>query len=520
MLYSEWHTNCKYPARTNFGTMHISLFKRNFTAILTIAFFLSLSLSVFSQSPKKYLKNGFYEQAFVEAAHKQNKKVKLKAKHADVIIASYPVIYEKHIEVIKSPQTTWLQSYNRFIRMTNFRARVKHPGVYDKLKNILYDEVVLDYLATKFNNSNLKDLNAAESFESTADYEKALDKYKEISTRHEQATPITTFADRLTIIDYEARLEKTNQKIGDQYILEAEELLERMSKQGAEAAIKLIEKARSHRPLDFEEEELLTLANLIISSSWISEAKKLIGTRTKKNARLAYELINRARSTRTLTAEEEKLFETAKSLGMTRIVVKVKGGKPIHDSQSLSGSLNRKKSSQWITYYDKNNGAETIDFEMEITESQPKVVLGDVRKKVTQNTKTVEYWVDETDVDGNTTRVRKTRLAIAMASIVSRTKTAHINWSIVLKDLSNSSAVYSESKESKVEYTNEFVSLASGDILALPENIESEVDLDSQPFPPNKDMINQVKSKYLGELNAYVNSSKDHLRNVNRTIKE
>lgn len=261
----------------------------------------------------------------------------------------------------------------------------------------------------------------------------------------------------------------------------------------------------------------MNLANLIIGESWIIEAQKLVNTRTKKNARLAFELINRARTVRTLTSEEEVLLETAKELGMTCILVKINGAKPIHDAQSLSGILNKKKSSQWVTYY-SDDDTDAIDFEMEITENEPKVVLGGIRKEVSQNTKTVEYWVEEKDASGKPVKVKKTRLAVAMVTKLSRTKTATTNWSITLKDISDGKSEYSDTKESKVEVTNEFVSLASGDILALPENIESDIELDSQPFPDDNEMINRVKKRYLNELNALINSRKDHMRNVNRII--
>ena len=55
--------------------------KRNISMLLALAFIIGVSLPSYAQSPKKYLKNGFYEQAFVEAVYKQNKKVKLKKKY-------------------------------------------------------------------------------------------------------------------------------------------------------------------------------------------------------------------------------------------------------------------------------------------------------------------------------------------------------------------------------------------------------------------------------------------------------
>jgi len=505
---------------TSFENIHIQTLKVNLKAIFAITLFMSLSLSAYSQSPKKYLKNGYYEKAFVDAAHKQNKKVKLKKKHVEVINDSYKTIYEKHSAVITSSETDWQQSFNAFIRLSAFRAKVRHPGVYDKLENVLIDKTALDHVAKKFNDSNLSDLEVAASFESVGKHNKALELYEGMAARHEQVKTVPTLKDRLILIDCESKIDMANQKIGDQYIREAREILEGASKKGAESAIKLIEKARRHRPLDIEEEELLTLANLVIGESWILEAEKLINTRTKKNARLAFELINRTRTVRVLTAEEERLLETAKSLGTTRVLLNVKGKDPINDSKSLSGILNREKSTQWINYYFEKNAGEAIDFEMEITENQAKVKLGDIRKRVTQNTKTVEYWVEEKDSLGNVTKVKKTRLAVAMVTILSRTKTADVNWSIVLKDVADGKAVHSETKLTKHELTHEFVSLNSGDILALPENIESDIELDSQPFPTDKDMLNQVEKLYLHELNSLVNNRKDHLRNVNRIIEE
>ena len=503
---------------TSIENINMKTLKKNSKAILAFSLFVSLSLQVIGQSPKKYFKNGFFEQAFVEAVHKQNKKVKLKKKHVEIINKSYLIIYEKHSEVIVSADADWQQSYNRLIRMVKFRAKVKHPGVYDKLNNILYDKTVLEHLALKFNEENLEDLQVAKNFESTNDYVKAFSLYQGMSMRHDQAEPITTLSDRLVIIDCESKIENVNQKIGDQYILEAEILLGKPSKQSAKAAIELIEKARSHRPLNFEEEELLTLANLFLGDSFIDEAEKLISTRTKKNARLAFELINRARSVKTLSTKEEKLLETAKSLGMTRILVKIKGGKPINDIQSLSGVLNKGKSSSWVAYYYSTDNNEVMDFEMEITENRPTVILSDIRKRVTQNTKTVEYWEEVTDAEGNTTKVKKTRLAIAMVTIVSQTKTAQLDWTILLKDLLDGKTIHSETKESKNIITHEYASLKSGDILALPEDIESDVELDSQPFPSDENMLTQIKKTYLNELNALVNSRKDHLINVNLII--
>lgn len=491
--------------------------KRNISMLLALAFIIGVSLPSYSQSPKKYLKNGFYEQAFVEAVYKQNKKVKLKKKYTEVIFPSYKEIYARHSADILNSERGWDQSFNRFIRMIKFRAKVKHPGVYDKLGDILYDKAALDALGNKFNAANLKDLEVAGSFESVGNYEKALEKFQVVAARNESVKSITTLLDRLIIIDCEPKIENANQKIGDQYIAEAHDLLQSASSEGAKAVIKKIEKARTYRPLDLEEEELLKLANLIIGESWIIQAEKLIDTRTKKNARLAFELINRARTIRTLTAEEERLLEKAEELGMTRVLVKLDSKDQMHDSKSISGILNKGKGSRWISYYNEETEA-AIDFEMNITQNKPIVVLGDKRKKVSQESKTVEYWVEETDAAGNIVKVKKTKLAVAMVATLSQTKSAHLGWSIIVKDLMDGKAVHSDSKESLVEIKHEFVSVESGDVLALPDNVESEVELDSQPFPADKEMLRQVKDQYVGQIIKLVNSQKNHLLNVNVII--
>ncbi len=489
-----------------------------FKGIIITSLFLGLTLSIVGQKPKKYLKNGYTEQAFVEAAHRQNKKVKLKKKHTEVIYASYEVIYKNHSDLITSPETNWEVSYSRFIRMTNFRARVKHPGVYDKLKNVLFDATLLDHLGGKFNAANANELKTAAELEKQGKFEKALLVYQGMAKRHEQAIAIAPLEKRISLIDYETKLEITNQNIGDQYILEAKKMLVGTTKKEALAAIDFIEKARTYRPLDFEEEELLELANLMIGESWITEAQKLLKTPTKKNARLAYELINRARSIRTLKVEEELLYQTAERVGMTRILVTAKNDKGIHDSQTLTGILNQKKSSTWIKYYYEENENETIDFELVIDENKPTVKLGDIRKEITQNTKSVEYWEEVTDANGNTTNVKKNRLAIAVISTVSRTKTAQVEWEILLKEYSSGNSVYSETKETRHEITNQYASLISGDILALPENIETEVDLDSQPFPSDKDMLTAVTQMYLDDLKYFTYNQKDHMRNINSIV--
>lgn len=79
-------------------------------------------------------------------------------------------------------------------------------------------------------------------------------------------------------------------------------------------------------------------------------------------------------------------------------------------------------------------------------------------------------------------------------------KHAQIDWSLSLKQIRNDKVIQSEIKESRVELIHEYASLESGDILALPENIETEVDLDSQPSPSDEDMIKQVKDLYSNDL--------------------
>lgn len=488
-----------------------------FRNAIALVFLISCSLHINAQSPKKLLANGYYEQAFLDATKKQNKKVKLKAKYTDVIYKSYDIIYEKGSNVIASSDHDWKISYDNLIRVSSFRSQVKHPGVYDKLKNILYDENCLGNLIVKFNSENEKDLNKALSFENEEKYIKALEVYRQIETRQKQAAPITTFKDRLELIDTEEKIEHANQKIGDQYIEEAEKLLFDGSKANAQNAIDLINKAKSYRPLDGDEEELLTLANLIIRDSWMQEAKNLLYTKTKRNGRLAYELINKTRSIKSLTTEEELLLQNARDIGMTRIRVIVKGDNSIHTSQVLSGILNEERSTQWITYYASNTDMST-DFDLEITETKPRVILGDIRKRIEQRSKKVEYYEEETDASGNVVKVKKTKNVTAMIAILSRTKSSHIDWSASLTDKADGRMVYSESKASKIERTNEFASVESGDIQALPENIESDVSLDSQPFPTDKEMSDLVMQLYLKELQLFLRDKKDHLLNIDRII--
>ena len=473
--------------------------------LLLILIFLLLSTGHSNaQSPKKLLKNGFYEQAFVDAVYKQNKKVKLKKKFSEVIYPSYDAVYVRHIKAITSPNTDWQHSFNAFIRMNNFLLKVRHPGIHGNLKNILYDSNALDFVAAKFNQENSNDLGMASSLIATDDFDKALKIYKTIGERHESMLAVPSFKDRLNIINYESSIETMHQKIGDQLIGKASLLFLGSSKSDAQKTINLIKEARSHRPLNSSEEELLTLANFIIGDSWMAEARKLMESPTKRNARLAFELINKARSFRTLKQDEERLLEKAESLGMTRILLTMEGDDYFQDAASFSGTLNKKKSTRWVTYYSSEE-TDDIDFTLEVSERNPQVILGDIRREVRQNSNQVEYWDEEVNANGDTVKVKKMRTAFAMVAIVSRTKSASLNWSYRIKDMTDGKVIHSESEESLVEHTNEYASLESGDILALPENIETGVDLDSQPFPTDKAMKDQVTQQYINSIITTVN---------------
>lgn len=480
--------------------------------LLSILFLMGLTFNLTAQSPKKLLANGYYEQAFLDATKKQNKKVKLKSKFTDVIYKSFELIYAKGTDIISSGTHNWETSYSTLVRVNSFRNSVKHPGVYPNLKDILHDQNILGNLIVKFDKENNRDLNKAVSLEGEGKFLKARDVYNQIKKRQEQAVQISTIKEDLSLIDTEERIKFTNQRIGDQYIEEAKKLLHDGTKDNARDAITLINKAKSHRPLDKGEEELLTLANLIIRDSWMQEAKVLLRTKTKRNGRLAYELINKTRSIKSLTTEEEMLLQHAQELGMTTVRLKMKGKNGIHTSQTLSGILNKERSTPWITYYASDSDIEA-DLEMEITENKPRVILGDVRRRVEQRTKQVEYYENETDANGNTVKVKKTKNVTAMVAILSRTKSSHINWSISLTDKANGNVVYAENNESRIERINEFASVESGDILALPENIESDVALDSQPFPTDKEMSDLVTELYLKELEIFLKNKKDHLLN-------
>lgn len=503
---------------TNFAAMTTLISFEKYFQHLIFTFFLLSSLNGTAQSPKKYLKNGFYEQAYLESVKKQNKKVKIKKKFSVVIYESYEQIYKKNHAVIISSDSDWEKSFNAFIRVANFRLKMKHPGVLNKLKDIYDDKELIVLLAGKFNETNFQAINEAASHESIGKFDKAIELYQAIAKRTKQVKPISVLYDKLIIIDTEKKIVQANQKIGDQHISEARKLLESGMKKDAEQAVIQIKKASLYRPLDAEEEELLVLANLIIGDAWMSEAEKLLQTRTKRNARMAYDLINKARTVRNLSVAEEQLLNSAHQLGMTRVLVKVNGKSSLHSAQYLSGILNKKKSSSWLTYYYERNNNSPIDFELIIEEKDLTVILGDIRKEVKQNSKTVEYWEEELDANGNKVKVKKSKVVVAMVAILSRTKTANIPWSITLKDLGDGQHVYSETKETIVEITHQSASLVSGDVRALPENISTDINLDTHPFPSDKEMTKQVKDKYLKELNDLIVSKKDHLLNLNKVI--
>lgn len=484
-----------------------------FTFALIMVFTFCGNFWASAQSPKKLLANGYYEQAFLDAAKKQNKKVKIKKKQTSIIYESYDLIYAEGFKAIASKDNDWQRSYDHFIRVVTYRSRVKHPGVSKNLKNILYDESALGNLSVKFNYENKRDLDRAVLLESEEKYIKALDIYHQINVRQSQAEPITTFKDRLQVIDTEDKMNQVNQKIGDQYIEQAKKRLYQGSKEDAKVSIELIEKARSHRALDRDEEELLRLANLIIRDSWMQEAKKLLLTKTKRNGRLAYELINKTRSIKGLSTEEELLLQQALELGMTNVRVVVKGSNFIHTSKKLSGILNKGKASEWITYYDEDSEVKR-DYDLEVSETKPKTILGDVQKRIEQRTKKVEYYENETNAAGEVVKVKKTKNVTAFVAILSRTKSSTIDWTASLIDKVDGKIVYTENNGSQIERKNEFASLESGDILALPENIETDISLDSQPFPTDKEMDDLVTRLYIKELTIFLKTKKDHLLNI------
>lgn len=61
--------------------------------------------------------------------------------------------------------------------------------------------------------------------------------------------------------------------------------------------------------------------------------------------------------------------------------------------------------------------------------------------------------------------------------------------------------------------------MESGDILALPENIESDVSLDSQPFPTDSEMSSLAKQLYLKELKLFLRDKKTHLLNLDLIVR-
>ncbi|MEO9531837.1 MAG: hypothetical protein ABJG68_13740 [Crocinitomicaceae bacterium] len=478
---------------------------KNFTLLKSLSIlllFIGISFSSVAQSPQKYFDNGMYEKAYVQAVYKQNKKVKLKDKFTSVIYKSWDIIYADHLKTITDPESSWIASYNKVIRLTKFRAQVKHEGVRPQVKNALEDEEILDHLALKFNTANQIDIDNARQHEANQDYNNALALYKDIASRHRQAEPITTLTKKLQTRDYQKLIDNANQKMGDIYIADARSVLG-TTEHSAIAAIDLVNLARSYRPLSPDEEGIIELANLIKGQAWLEEAKNLFATGTKQNARLAFELIEKARSKKALSAEEEQLSKDAKNLGMTRVSIFMQGDS-LHSSSMFSGLLNGSKHSFWVTFYDAKSHPENMDFKMEITENKPTIFTGKLEKEIKQESKTVEYWVEETDANGNTKQVKKTREAIGVVAILRKRKIARLQWSAVLKDLRDGSSTYSESNESKVELINEYASLVSGDVLVMPEDTESKVDLESQGFPSDDEMKQQVTDTYISEFKTLI----------------
>ena len=58
------------------------------------------------------------------------------------------------------------------------------------------------------------------------------------------------------------------------------------------------------------------------------------------------------------------------------------------------------------------------------------------------------------------------------------------------------------------------------DIVAAPEDTQTEVDLDNNAFPSDLDMLDQVKAQYLAELNKLLDGREFHMHNINRVIVE
>jgi len=475
---------------------------KNLKLILAVALFIGFSINSNAQSPQKYFDNGMYEQAFVEAAYKQNKKVKLKEKFTDVIYKSYEIIYADHQKTIIAPESNWKRSYNRFIRLGKFRAKIKHQGVKPKIKDSYYDENLLNPLAIKFNNTNQLDLDQARIYENNNEHEKALPHYQKIRIRHNEVKAITELIPKLNIFDYQSMIDNCNQIIGDKYIEEAVLILGE-SEHSAEAAIDLVNLAAAYRPLSLEEKEIITLANLIKGEAWIKEAKRLVESGDKHNGRMAFELVEKAKKMRALTAEEVELGKRAEALGMTRVLI-ILNGEAVYTAASLSAQLNSKGKEKWVTYYFSSEGQQQMDFELLLTEAEPKIVLDKVRKKVEQQTREVEYWEEVTDANGKTTKVKKTRQAVGIVATLTQTKTATIKWTAMLKNLSDNQMSYNESKETKIELTHQYASLVSGDALALPQESTPDVNLESQPFPTDVEMKKQIEDLYKQELKTLI----------------
>lgn len=473
----------------------------NSTLVLLLSVFISFSVK--AQSPKKYLKNGFYEQAFVEATYRQNKRVKLKKKHAEVIYQSYEEIYKRHASYILSSETSWEESALKFVRMTKFLAKVKHPMVFENLKNITYDSPILEVLANKFNASNNIDQELASQSMQQGNYTQALTHYEWIGERFLCILPYSTLVKRVQSIDYQGQIDYIHQLIGDDYVTEARILLESSNSSDAKQAIYFLNEASRHRMLTSEEENLFRLADLIIGQSWMEEAKNLMKSPTKLNAQLAHALIEKVKKLRVITMEEEQLMNQAYEKGMTNVLVIVKGGGSAH----MSGQLNRSKSNKWVTYYYQKQSDIRFDYEITMEQNSPKVQLGTIQKEVHQSSKNVIYWEEEMDENGNVIKVKKERLAVGIFAILTRDKTASITWSVAIKDLKNGKVTISEKRTSNITYSNKYASLVSGDILAAPENIETEIHLDSQPFPSDKQMKMEVNGLFLQEMIQIINKA-------------
>lgn len=481
--------------------------------------FLFFTRAGLAQSPKKYFKHGYYEQAFVEAAYKQNKKVKLKEKYTSIIYQSYDIIYLRHSEIIASPETDWESSYTRLIRMGNFRAKVKHPGVYNNLQDISMDSPILDALGEKFNESNQRSMAKADTLEAEGNFNLALLEYKTIKKRHLEAQPLSTLEKRLIILDFEGKINNCHQKIGDQYIKQAREELAK-EEPHANTIIALVTAAKGHRPLSPDEEGLLHQGKLIKADSWIKEAYELMAAGTKQSMRSAFELINDVRYIRNLSPEEEKQSKHCEKLGTTNVLVKLSGNPPIHTTELLTGILNERKSSKWLAFYEDKKDGQKADFILEVSETEPNIQMGKLQKEITQNTKTVEYYEEVTDANGKVTKVKKTRQAVAVIAKLRRDKTAELKWTLSIKDLSDENPSGIEEHISEIIVTKESASFVSGDILAAPEKSDSGVDFNSQPFPTDPEIRKQIIEQYRDELWELIKKSQLQNQNINNQIKD